>query len=217
MPNYASQGSRRGRNLTLLLVIAFHGVLIAGLLVVSRGSPRRIAATPPLEIVFLAREPRREPPPPPRPATRPAHDSKTPTRAPVPPAAESSLTVVPATAAAAPARPVDWDQEAHIVAAERAHQEPPPPIPQFRSEQAPKSVFAPKPAHHRGDEEPLAGGGTAVYVSEDCYQVAPTIPVVQNAINNGMALPIYCNSKSKTPCGDLFDQLPAYEKLQPKP
>ena len=215
MPNYASQGSRRGRNLTLLLVIVFHGVLIAGLLVAARWSPRRIAPPPPLEIVFLAREPRPEPPPPPRPATRPANDSKTPTRVPAPPVAESSLTVVPATAAPAPARRVDWDQEAHIVAAERAHQEPPPPIPQFRSEQAPNSVFAPKPAHHRGDEEPVPGG-TAVYVSEDCYQIAPTIPVVQDALHNGMALPIYCNSKSKTPRGDLFDQLPAYEKLHPK-
>jgi len=121
--------------------------------------------------------------------------------------------VVPA-AAAPPGSRVDWDQEVQIVAAERAHQEPPPPIPQFKSEQAPKSVFAPPPAHHRGDEEPVPGG-TAVYVSEDCYQVAPAIPVVQDALHNGMPLQIYCNSKSKKPRADLFDQLPAYQKLHP--
>jgi len=213
LPNHASQGSRRGRNLTLLLVIAFHGVLIAALLVASRWSPRRTAATPPLEIVFLAREPRPPPPPPPRPASRASTELKSPARAPTSPAAESSLIVVPA--AAPPGRSVDWDQEAHIVAAERAHQEPPAPIPQFKSEQAPKSAFPPPPTHHRGDEEPVPGG-TAVYVSEDCYQVAPAIPVVQDALHNGMPLQIYCNSQSKKPRGDLFDQLPAYQRLHPE-
>ncbi len=220
MRKFASQGSRRGRYLTLLLVIGFHIALIAGVLLAAKWRPHRTAPMAPLEIVLLPRESVPPPPPVARPKTR--HAPLAPPaaivrRLPAPAPAQvdtPSLISVPASAPAAPR--VDWNQEAHIVAAERARQEPPPPIPGLKSASAPNSVFAPPPAHHRGDEVPLAGGGTAVYVSDNCYQISPAIPVVQNGINNGMALPIYCNSKAKTPRGDLFEQLPAYQKLHPE-
>jgi hypothetical protein len=111
--------------------------------------------------------------------------------------------------------PVDWAQEALSVAAGMAKEG----SAERRQESAlipsAKSPFALPPAHHKGDQYPTADGQWVVFVSDDCYQVSKSITAVTNASNNGMGLQTYCTRHSKKPGGDLFDQLPAYEKLHP--
>ncbi len=78
---------------------------------------------------------------------------------------------------------------------------------------SPKSVFPAPPSHRAGDEFTTPAGERAVFVSENCYQIASTNAAT--ALANGMVTPTYCLRKSKTPRGDLFDQLPAYRKYHP--
>lgn len=77
----------------------------------------------------------------------------------------------------------------------------------------PKSIFPEPPAHHAGDAFSTSSGERAVFVSDNCYQVAST--KAADAIDNGMGNQTYCIGKSKKARGDLFDQLPAYKKYHP--
>jgi hypothetical protein len=109
--------------------------------------------------------------------------------------------------------PIDWAGEAQSVAAAIAAK---PADPRLKDEAPllpPKSIFPEAPAHHAGDEFTTVSGERAVFVSDSCYQVSRT--QLPNASNTGMVNPTYCIGKSKTPRGDLFDQLPAYKKYHP--
>ena len=54
-----------------------------------------------------------------------------------------------------------------------------------------------------------------VFVSKNCYQFSKEVGYIENKTNMGKKLQIYCNRRSKTPRGDLFEQLPAYKRLHP--
>ena len=54
-----------------------------------------------------------------------------------------------------------------------------------------------------------------VFVSENCYQFSKEVGYIENKTNMGKKIQIYCNRRSKTPRGDLFEQLPAYKRLHP--
>ena len=54
-----------------------------------------------------------------------------------------------------------------------------------------------------------------VFVSENCYQLSKEITYIENKTNTGKKIQTYCNRRSKTPRGDLFEQLRAYKRLHP--
>jgi hypothetical protein len=112
--------------------------------------------------------------------------------------------------------PIDWANEAHEVAqATRGgnarsldgHQQPEP-------NQPSKSIFGERPAHHAGEQFRTDDGQWIVFVSDDCYQIAGSFESL-NVLGNGLGVQTYCAGKSNTPRGDLFDQLPAYQKYHP--
>jgi hypothetical protein len=198
----------RSRYIALLLVSALHLSLVIALIIAAKTRILLTADPNPIELLVLPRTTAREISVPPAPANR----TKKAAPATVPPS--SAITLDPsANAAEHDGPPVDWAQEAQSVAtgiaekglAER-RQDPPTSL---------QSPFAPPPAHHKGEQYATADGQWIVYVSDDCYQVSKSITTITNATNNGMGLQTYCNRHSKTPRGDLFDQLPAYKKYHP--
>jgi hypothetical protein len=205
-----SQKWGRSRYFALLIVFALHVALVIALIVAAK---TRVLFTPvpnPIELLLLSPNTVPQTAPPPALASRP----KKVTPPAVPPS--SAITIEPSAAPVENVGPlVDWAQEAQDVAAgiakkssaERRHD--------IASAPPPGSPFAPPPVHHKGEQFPTADGQWIVFVSDDCYQVSKSITSVTNATNNGMGLQTYCNRRSKTPRGDLFEQLPAYKKLHP--
>jgi len=192
------------------MVFAFHAALVIALIITVK---TRVLLTPvanPIELLVLS--PKTVPQTAPSPALVSRPKKVTPSA--VPPS--SAITIDPSAAPVDNVGPlVDWAQEAQNVAAgiakessaERRHDTAPAP--------SPGSPFAPPPSHHKGEQFPTGDGQWIVFVSDDCYQVSKSITSVTNASNNGMGLQTYCNRHSKTPRGDLFEQLPAYKKLHP--
>lgn len=209
-----STAQRRSRYFALLVVIALHCAVIA-VLVVSSKARRRLAASPaPIELLFF----------PPSPAAAAAAASTMPTETALPKLSrkpQSTSVAVPESTLApnvgAPqqstAAPIDWAGEAQSVAAAVAAKPVNPRLNDEAPPLPPKSIFPEAPAHHAGEEFTTVSGERAVFVSDNCYQVSKT--QLPNASNTGMANPTYCIGKSKTPRGDLFDQLPAYKKYHP--
>jgi hypothetical protein len=133
-----------------------------------------------------------------------------------PPAAtpsSSAITIDPPAAGDTAGVPIDWGQEIRNVAAgmaKRGSAE----LPEEPASSPPSPFAAPSP-HHKGEQIPTSDGRWIVFVSDNCFQVSKSITAITNATNNGMSLQTYCTSRSKTPRGDLFEQLPAYKKLHP--
>jgi hypothetical protein len=112
--------------------------------------------------------------------------------------------------------PIDWANEAHEVAKATSggnarsldgHQ-------QSEPNQPSKSIFGERLAHHAGELFKTDNGQWIVFVSDDCYQIASPFASL-NVLRNGLGVQTYCVGKSNTPRGDLFDQLPAYQKYHP--
>jgi hypothetical protein len=205
--------SQRGaRYFALLVVIALHCAVIA-VLVASSKARRNLSASPaPIELLFF-------PPSPAVAAAAAAAKIPSDTSLPKPTRTTHSnsvavpeLTLTPN--AAAPQQssgaPIDWAREAQSVAAAIAAKPTSPRLKDETTTLPPKSIFPEAPAHHAGDEFTTVSGERAVFVSEHCYQVSRT--QLPDASNTGMVNPTYCIGKSKTPRGDLFDRLPAYQK-----
>jgi hypothetical protein len=111
-----------------------------------------------------------------------------------------------------PGKAIDWAQAAHDAAArfaERGNNEP------TAAEPTAISPFPQAAPHHKGEQIPTAEGRSMVFVSKDCYQFSKEITYIENKTNMGKKLQTYCNRRSKTPRGDLFEQLPAYKRLHP--
>jgi hypothetical protein len=112
--------------------------------------------------------------------------------------------------------PMDWADQAHTVAdsiaantdAREGRLAPDLTTPQ-------KSIFPDRPAHHAGEQHRLDTGEWIVFVSDNCYQISSAIPTLPNALDNGMGQSTFCLDDSSTPRGDLFDQLPAYQRHHP--
>jgi hypothetical protein len=132
---------------------------------------------------------------------------------PLPPMTPSdAITEIPAAEANDPGTTIDWAQEAHEAArryAEHGNNEPTP------AEPTAISPFPRAPPHHKGEQIPTAEGRSMVFVSENCYQFSKEITYIENKTNTGQKIQTYCNRRSKTPRGDLFEQLPAYKRLHP--
>ena len=192
------------------MVFALHVALVIALIIAAKTRGLLTPVPNPIELLFLPSNTVPQTAPPPALASRP----KKVTPSGVPPS--SAITIDPLAAPVDNAGPlVDWAQEAQSVAAgiakessaERRHDTAP--------ASSPQSPFAPPPVHHKGEQYPTADGQWIFFVSDDCYQVSKSITYVNNATNNGMGLQTYCNRRSKTPRGDLFEQLPEYKKLHP--
>jgi hypothetical protein len=206
----ASDTREPRRYLTLLAVLAFHLALIMALAMSSKTLRQSIPMSSPIELLFL----------PPAPATtsraRPNSLSREKAKAAL--AAPSAITIPPPVVPTESAEPpIDWANEAQEVAAAAA------PSPEFRSfdrrspsESKPpsKSIFDEPPAHHAGEQFRTDDGRRAVFVSDNCYQISHPF-ASPTALENGMSVQTYCIGKSNKPRGDLFDQLPAYQKYHP--
>jgi hypothetical protein len=205
--------NRSGRRyLALGAVLALHVGIIAAIIDTTQFRPVLTSATRPLEITFL--------PPEAKPVVRPpspVQDSNKIHNMPrsVPPPTPDLEVVQPAPSPTQSASTVDWAQEAQAVAATRAQEKSPKSGAGAEAPPLPNSPFAPSPAHHAGEEFTTVSGERAVYVSDNCYQVASPFTYSPNGINNGMGVQTYCNRPSHTPRGDLFDKIPAYKKYQP--
>jgi hypothetical protein len=205
-----SQKWGRSRYFALLIVFALHVALVIALIVAVKTRGLLTPAPNPIELLLLSPNTVPQTAPPSALVSRPKNVKSSA----VPPS--SAITIDPSAAPVNNVGPlVDWAQEAQDVAAgiakkssaESRHDTAPAPTP--------RSPYTPPPVHHKGEQYPTGDGQWIVFVSDDCYQVSKSITSVTNATNNGMGLQTYCNRRSKTPRGDLFEQLPAYKKLHP--
>jgi hypothetical protein len=206
---HAAPRWNRSRYAALLLVFALHVAFVTGLIMAARARFLTTAPALPIEILNLHQNTAPTVPPPP-PASgrreRVAVTSQT-------PPADALTVVMPNSSSEVAGPAIDWSREAHNAAASIAKR---PPASSDRFPAPPSnSPFEASPSHHKGEQIPTADGRWIVYVSDDCYQVSKAITSVTNATNNGMSLQTYCTRHSKTPRGDLFNQLPAYKKLHP--
>lgn len=198
------------RLLVICIVLALH-FAVAGLLILSSRTRLALPTARPIELVYLPPRvvPQKTPPTP-----VPPKNEKKATRSDTVRGSTSlpqSLSVITLPESSDPP-PIDWAQQARSVASESASRGSTP----SASEPLGKSLFAPPPAHHAGEEFPVAGG-TAVFINEHCYQVSKTFSDVSTGISNGMGTQTYCIRPSNKARGDLFDQLPEYKKLHPNP
>jgi hypothetical protein len=203
------ESSRWGRTryAALLFVCALHVVLVIALLIAAKSRILFTSIPNPIELVFLPRHAVPEISPPPASMDQ----SKRAARSVLPPS--TAIAFDPSgTSAESVGPPVDWGQEARSVAAGIARRGAPEQL--QRPTPSSSSPFALPPPHHKGDQIPTSDGRWIVYVSEDCYQVSKSITSITNATNTGIAIQTYCNRRSKEPRGDLFNQLPAYKRLQ---
>jgi len=205
----ASDARTHRRYLTLLAVLAFHAALILAM-AKSRTSHVAISTTSPMELLYL----------PPQAASRVRPNWPSPNsldrEAKTAIAAPSAITIPPSAApAGSSGAPIDWENEVH--AAAQAMTAPNPEARSFdhrmpEAQQPSQSIFDDRSAHRAGEQFKTEDGRWVRYVNDDCYQVSDPF-ASPNALSTGMGMQTYCRRKSKTPRGDLFEQLPAYEQL----
>ena len=198
----------RLRYVALLAVLVLHVAVLAGLIIAANTRIHMTAAAPPIELLTLPQNPTPTIPPPAL-----SDRSKKVEATPLAPPPDALSVVPPNASSDVVGPPIDWAQEAHNAAASIAKGAPA--LPDTNPAPPANSPFAAPPAHHKGEQIPTADGRWIVYVTNDCYQVSKSITSITNASNNGMGLQTYCTRHSKTPRGDLFDQLPTYKKLHP--
>jgi hypothetical protein len=202
-----SQKWGRSRYVAFLVVCLLHVALLIALFLLPKTRFLTNSSTPPIELLILPPQNNQKPPPPSQAAS--SRDKKLEFPTPTPPS-PTAITVAPQADVNMAGSAVDWEQEAHNVAAAIAKAG----SPQKGRPTETVSPFAPPPAHHAGDQF-QTGDGWILYVSDYCYQISSAIPTVSNASHNGMGLQTYCTGRSSAPRGDLFKQLPAYRILHP--
>ena len=109
--------------------------------------------------------------------------------------------------------PIDWSNEANEVAKATSGGSARPLDGRRQSEpnQPSKSIFGETPAYHADEQFKTDDGQWIVFVSYYCHQIAS--PFASLNVGNGLGVQTYCVGKANTPRGDLFDQLPAYQKI----
>ncbi len=208
-----STESELRRYSTFIIVLAFHAALVVGLIRFSR--TLSLSTPTPLELILIPTAATLRTRPPPVPPNSFHVDAK------IAPTAPSAVTIPqPAAPAERAESPIDWAGEAQRGAA--AAVTPSPDVRSFEhrfpseSERPPKSIFDEPPEHRAGEQFRTDDGMWVVYVNDDCYQISDPF-AAPNALANGMGVQTYCKGNSKTPRGDLFDQLPAYRKNRANP
>jgi hypothetical protein len=76
------------------------------------------------------------------------------------------------------------------------------------------NFWLPSPSHHRGEQYTTDTGQLVVWVSDGCYQIT-RLPT-PNVPDHVMVPMTVCPPSFNTPRGDLFDQLPEYQKYASK-
>lgn len=76
------------------------------------------------------------------------------------------------------------------------------------------NFWLPPSSHHRGEQYTTDTGQLVVWVSDECYQIT-RLPM-PNVPDHVMVPMRVCQSNFDTPRGDLFDQLPEYQKYVSK-
>lgn len=201
---------KQSRYASWAAVVTLH---IAVLTVLFLAPKTRIAtrtAMAPTELLTLPRNVRRQEPIPPPSHIIPDLQIRP---QPLPPLTPSdAITEIPTADGNDPGKAIDWAQAAHDAAArfaERGNSEP------THAEPTAISPFPQAAPHHKGEQIPTAEGRSMVFVSEDCYQLSKEITYIENKTNTGKKIQTYCNRRSRTARGDLFEQLPAYKRLHP--
>jgi hypothetical protein len=201
---------KRSRYASWAAVVTLHIAVLTAIFL----APKTRIATPtamaPTELLTLPRSVRRQGP-------IPAPSLVTPDLQvrplPLPPMTPSdAIAEIPAADGNDSGTTIDWVQAALDAAArfaERGNNEP------TAAEPTAISPFPRAAPHHKGEQIPTAEGRSMVFVSENCYQLSKEITYIENKTNAGKKIQIYCNRRSKTPRGDLFEQLPAYKRLHP--
>ena len=201
---------KRSRQASWATVVTLHIAVLTALFLAPKTRIATLTAMAPTELLTLPRSVRRqEPIPPPSLVTSDLQVSPQP----LPPMIPSdAITEIPAADGNDPGKAIDWAQEVHDAAArfaERGNNEP------TAAEPTAISPFPHAAPHHKGEQIPTAEGRSMVFVSKDCYQFSKEITYIENKTNAGKKIQTYCNRRSKTPRGDLFEQLPAYKRLHP--
>jgi hypothetical protein len=199
-------GWRSSRYAVLLAVLALHALLMTALMM-WRGSIRMQLPGPPLRIAFLPPATRQDKiiPPPLQTAPTPA----------VSKVAEPTIILLPPRAEDSGFPAVNWAAEARRAADSAARNAIVPPSKTPPSAPSGNADWFPAPKYRAGDEVGLGNGDTAVFINDHCYQIAPMIPPIVDALHNGMGLHTYCKGGAKDPNGDLFKDTQAYKRLHP--
>jgi hypothetical protein len=200
----------RSRYIAILIVSAIHLSVVTALIIAAKSLHLGAPVPQAIDLLVLPTNTAAR-----KPEPLPATENRSIRAMSVPLQPSSAITVDQSAVAAdrADAPGIDWAQEARNVAAGLAKEASP-----GRNDEPAASLpspFALPPPHHKGEQIPTADGRWIVFVSDDCYQVSKDITAITNATNTGIALQTYCTRRSKTPRGDLFDQLPAYKKYHP--
>jgi hypothetical protein len=201
-------GWRSTRYAAFLAVLTLHALLLTTLMM-WRGSIRVAPSGRPLEIAFVpVNETRDQVIPPPLQAPRTRSNTKI---------DEPTITFLPPQTAEAGGFPeVNWASEAHRAADSAAKDAMSPPPKPLDAAPPGSADWFPPSKYHAGDEVGLGNGDTAVFINDHCYQVAPMIPAVVDALHNGMGLHTFCKGGPKDANGDLFKDTEAYKKLHPE-
>jgi hypothetical protein len=199
-------GWRTSKYAVLLAVLALHALLLTALMM-WRGSIRTERPGRPLEIAFLPQRPRQEKIILPRlpAALAPAN----------PKIDEPTLMLLPPRPGEDGFPAINWAAEARRAADSAAKSDTSPPAKTQQSAPAGTADWFPSSKYRAGDEVGLGNGDTAIFINDHCYQVAPMIPAIVDALHNGMGLHTFCKGGAKDPNGDLFKDTQAYKKLHP--
>jgi hypothetical protein len=195
---------RSSRYAVLLAVFALHALLLTAL-IMWRGNIRMASAGRPLEIAILspkAPQDRRLPLPlqTPQAPSSPQIDAPT-------------ILLLPPLTGEGGFPSVNWAAEARRAADSAAKNAISPPSKTPQSAPSGSADWFPPSKYHAGDEVGLGNGDTAVFINDRCYQIAPMIPAIVDALHNGMGLHTYCKGGAKDPNGDLFKDTEAYKRI----
>jgi hypothetical protein len=109
--------------------------------------------------------------------------------------------------------PVDWWNEAERVVKERTHAAPT--LPDSGRIDLHIGSRADAPAHYAGESYQDESGAKIVWVSDKCYiESDPPLPGTPTAFEHARLTRTYCPGNYNAPRGDLFKDLPAYQKYQ---
>ena len=125
-------------------------------------------------------------------------------------------TATPPVSGEPPAAPVDWSEAARRAVAASAVPPDPSPAASVRSgpAAAAATAFGLQP-HTAGEQWQGPGGQWVVFGSDRCYQLSGGAPLDPNTPRTGLGVQTYCLDTEGAPRGDLFKDLPAYQKLHP--
>jgi hypothetical protein len=194
----------------LAAVIALHAFLAVILIVALRPSTRRSTAADFVSTLIIMRAPEIR-----APSSGPHLPPMSPKRAPVMPV--EPLTLPPPTGISPPYAPdtsIDWSEEGRHAASAAAE---PRTYREFSHTPKTDAVTGRRPAHTVGEQYRLDTGEWIVWVSDRCYIVSGVPPIgLPDVLARSIPTSTVCQDNSPPP-GELFKELPAYQKYHAAP